>query len=417
MRTDAQNITEYSTPFIATNAITTGTDGALWFTDGIAGPGPATPPALPNHLGRLTTDAAFSTISPPAGHEPGLLAPGPDGAVWFSFWPGQIGRASADGTVVTLPIPDEAPYGITAGPGGALWVTAFPGIGGGGNSIDRITTTGEAIRYSIPTPNCGPWAIVTGPDGALWFTESAANKIGRLTTTGLFTEFSTSTLESMPTGLTVGPDAALWFTETIANKIGRINADGQIKEFLIPGVNPKPTAITAGPDGALWFTEFNAGSVGRITTDGGISTWPIPTPGATPNGIAVGPDGNIWFTEGNNKIGQVLIATPGPPLLLGEGHFRVTVAWSAVHQGTSGVGQPVSLTQDAGYFWFFTANNVELLVKVVDGRVVNGHFWVFAGALSNVQYTISVTDTLTGVVKTYFNAQDARTSVTDTEAF
>jgi hypothetical protein len=42
-------------------------------------------------------------------------------------------------------------------------------------------------------------------------------------------------------------------------------------------------------------------------------------------------------------------------------------------------------------------------MKVVDGRPVNGKFWVFYGALSNVEYTITITDTQTGTVKTYFN--------------
>ena len=67
--------------------------------------------------------------------------------------------------------------------------------------------------------------------------------------------------------------------------------------------------------------------------------------------------------------------------------------------------------------WFFQPSNVELVVKVLDGRAVNGRFWVFYGALSNVEYTITVTDTVTGAVKTYFNPQGNLASVADTEAF
>jgi hypothetical protein len=54
---------------------------------------------------------------------------------------------------------------------------------------------------------------------------------------------------------------------------------------------------------------------------------------------------------------------------------------------------------------------------VLDARVVNGKFWVFYGALSNVQYTITVTDTQTGVVKTYTNPDGTLASVADTSAF
>jgi hypothetical protein len=56
-------------------------------------------------------------------------------------------------------------------------------------------------------------------------------------------------------------------------------------------------------------------------------------------------------------------------------------------------------------------------VKVVDGRAVNGKWWVFYGALSNVEYTVTVTDTQTGAVKTYFNPQGQLASFADTTAF
>jgi hypothetical protein len=104
-------------------------------------------------------------------------------------------------------------------------------------------------------------------------------------------------------------------------------------------------------------------------------------------------------------------------LCLSNSRFKVKVAWQALHLGTNGTGQAVPLTSDTGYFWFFGSSNVELVIKVVDGTPVNGHFWVFYGALSNVQYTITVTDTKTGLSKTYFNSQDTLASVADTAAF
>jgi hypothetical protein len=57
------------------------------------------------------------------------------------------------------------------------------------------------------------------------------------------------------------------------------------------------------------------------------------------------------------------------------------------------------------------------MVKIVDGRAVNGRFWFFYGSLSNVQYTITVTDTVTGAVKTYQNPSGNLASVADTSAF
>jgi hypothetical protein len=42
---------------------------------------------------------------------------------------------------------------------------------------------------------------------------------------------------------------------------------------------------------------------------------------------------------------------------------------------------------------------------------------VFYGALSNVDYTLTVTDTTTGTVKTYHNPAGQFASVGDTQAF
>ena len=109
--------------------------------------------------------------------------------------------------------------------------------------------------------------------------------------------------------------------------------------------------------------------------------------------------------------------TPTPTALcLSAGRFRVEAAWTDF-QGNKGVGQAVSLTSDTGYFWFFSNTNVEAVIKVLDARPINNHFWVFYGALSNVRYTLTVTDTVTGIVKTYSNPLNLFASVGDTQAF
>ena len=103
-------------------------------------------------------------------------------------------------------------------------------------------------------------------------------------------------------------------------------------------------------------------------------------------------------------------------LCLNAQRFRVDVEWKDF-QGHTGVGTAVPLTSDTGYFWFFSDTNVELIVKVLDGRPVNGHWWVFYGALSNVEYTLHVTDTEKHRTMTYENPSGTFASRGDTEAF
>ena len=104
-------------------------------------------------------------------------------------------------------------------------------------------------------------------------------------------------------------------------------------------------------------------------------------------------------------------------LCLSNSRFRVDVTWKTP-DGRTGAGQAVALTPDTGYFWFFAASNVEMVIKVLNACTLNQRFWVYAGGLTNVQVTVTVTDTMTGTMKTYTNPQGtAFRPVQDTSAF
>jgi hypothetical protein len=102
--------------------------------------------------------------------------------------------------------------------------------------------------------------------------------------------------------------------------------------------------------------------------------------------------------------------------LLGS-RFQVAVSWRNTQNGASGAGTAVPLNDQTGLFWFFDAANVELVAKMVDGRAVNGKFWFFYGALSEVQYDVRVTDTSDGSFRTYHNAAGNLCGMGDTSAF
>jgi hypothetical protein len=104
-------------------------------------------------------------------------------------------------------------------------------------------------------------------------------------------------------------------------------------------------------------------------------------------------------------------------LCLNQGRFKLTATFDA-GGGNAGQAQAVKLTDDTGYLWFFAAANVEVVAKVIDGCGLGGHYWVFAGGLTNVAVVITVTDTQTGSTRTYTNPQDqAFQPLQDTAAF
>jgi CSLREA domain-containing protein len=107
----------------------------------------------------------------------------------------------------------------------------------------------------------------------------------------------------------------------------------------------------------------------------------------------------------------------GPTLCLNASRFRVTARWRLA-SGPSGDGLGIPLTSDSGLFWFFDPDNVELTVKVLNGCGVNNRHWVFLSGLTNVEVTVTVTDTATGAVKTYLNPLNRNfRPVFDTVAF
>ena len=105
-------------------------------------------------------------------------------------------------------------------------------------------------------------------------------------------------------------------------------------------------------------------------------------------------------------------------LRLVSSRFVAQVSWRDF-EGNSGTGQVVPFqTNNSGVFYFFDADNWELLVKVLDACSFNDHVWVFSAATTNVEYTLTVTDAVTGTTKSYFNPLGvAAPSITDTQAF
>jgi hypothetical protein len=83
--------------------------------------------------------------------------------------------------------------------------------------------------------------------------------------------------------------------------------------------------------------------------------------------------------------------------------FLVTVSW-APGDGTETRAVPERLGANLGYFWFFSADNPEVFVKVIDACDTRwARVWFFASGLTNLGVRIEVTDRSTGLTKTYLN--------------
>ncbi len=287
-------VTSYTDPSIDyPQGITAGPDGAMWFTNYYGAQQEFEPPPGPGSIGRITTAGVVTNYTGAGIYNPYAITTGPDGALWFTntasteslgVGRGFISRITTAGVVTSYTNPEiYDPQGITTGPDGALWFT-----NPGGNSIGRVTTAGAFTFYAVPSID-SLQGITTGPDGALWFTIPANRTIGRITTAGTLTYYTDPSIDD-PQSITAGPDGALWFTNSAANdepgggggpgSIGRITTAGIVTYATSPTISA-PEAIAAGPDGALWFTNQvsapgqGTSSIGRITAQP-LSVYTLP---------------------------------------------------------------------------------------------------------------------------------------------
>lgn len=139
---------------------------------------------------------------------------------------------------------------------------------------------------------------------------------------------------------------------------------------------------------------------------------------SAPDLAATGPGSFVaaWSAaeDGEKTIGVRRYA--GTRLELLGGRFLAEVVWKDFQKRT-GHGVAVPHRRNSGHFWFFHENDIDLTLKIVDGRSMNGHFWVFCGAVSNVAYTLKITDRVTGNTKTYLNPANRFGSIGDSRAF
>ena len=103
---------------------------------------------------------------------------------------------------------------------------------------------------------------------------------------------------------------------------------------------------------------------------------------------------------------------------LRDSRYAVTVDWKKA-DGEGSAGRVVYAgTNESGLFTFFSRENWEVLIKVLDGCSMNGHVWVYGTSTTDLGYVIRVTDTATGAVKEYRNEPgQPAPAITDAAAF
>jgi len=142
----------------------------------------------------------------------------------------------------------SAPWGIAPGPDGALWFTNYAG-----RSIGRITTAGVVSDFPAPATR-HPQGITAGTDGNMYFDDT--NSIWRITPAGVVTKDPDANVVIPPE--TAGPDGALWSLGANNSIESTTTADSVTTS---PAEGPTGTGVTITGAG------FNAGETINVKYD------------------------------------------------------------------------------------------------------------------------------------------------------
>jgi virginiamycin B lyase len=195
-------------PLLTANArpigITLGNDGKLWFTE-------STSTTNADPMGNVASITPAGDVTEfPVGTQPGEIAAGPDGNIWYVAWyHTAIGRLTPTGQVTEFPLPQSSfPHGIAAGPDGALWVTEATAVG-------RLSIDGVHTAFAVPGGAADEFGqIVAGSGGALWFASDSGGTVGRVTTEGAILVVPLDDgIISPVTGIAVAADGSVWLTD------------------------------------------------------------------------------------------------------------------------------------------------------------------------------------------------------------
>jgi virginiamycin B lyase len=268
---------------------------------------------------------------PTANSQPRAITNGSDGNRWFTEGteftaaPAKIGQVTPAGSITEFDANCQFCIltDIVQGPAEILYVTSNNPI------LLRFNVATGTFLAPIDIPNSNAVAgdlAVHGDD--IWFTDFNNDSLWRYNiTAGQFTQFP---LQIQPSDVAIDSAGSAWFTAPFDNTVNRLTpATGTVESFPVPdGLSPRQITIAA--DGQIWFTSrFVPQGVGRLDpTTSVVATFPTPSnPG--PEGVAAAPDGSIWFsqtTKGNiAKIDNSGVITE-TKAVKGSEPFGITVA-------------------------------------------------------------------------------------------
>ena len=279
-------------------AITNGSDGNRWFSEGTEFTG------APAKIARITPAGAITEFAPGVADGCNVciitdIAQGPGDILYITSNDPTLMRFNVATQSFATPV--QMPNTIALGGNVAVsatdaWITDF--------NNDVVWRYHLSDGQFTSSPVSDPADVAVDVAGNAWFTQPGdvhapgTSNIGRIdAATGAVTLTPTSdgSTTVAPRDIAVAADGQVWFTARFTPQaVGRLNPSNN-SVTLFPVANTGPSGIAASPDGTVWFTQETLGNAAMIT-NAGVITEGKAVKGSGPFGITVAPNGDPWYT-------------------------------------------------------------------------------------------------------------------------
>lgn len=203
-----------------------------------------------------------------------------------------------------------------------------------------------------------------------------------------------------------------------------VNAPAHELVHNLGGLHDGECPVGQNTEGCGYVNSLGTGDIMSVSGTHRVSRFSDPN--AMVEGQAFGDENANLVEFLNARLGGYSAVTApaivpcdaGDDRVFFNGGFVADVCWRT-SQGNAGTGKLVFTSGESAFLYFFQELNYELMMKVKDAcDPPFNSWWVFIAGLTNVEVTVTVTDTSTGVWRTYHNPLNtAFQPVQDTSAF
>ena len=239
------------------------------------------------------------------------ITSGHDGAIWFTVnrWaesteePNMLGRFTPeDGYFTKYALSSKTiPEELIVDAKGVIWFFAA-----NKNNLYRVDPKTFALKgYPIPTANGYPRSLAVAQNGHVWFVEANTNKIGEfIPEQETFHEHEVITSFANLGKISIDKNGKVWFVEVTANRIGVFTPEQKrFDEVIVPTPGSSPVALVNDDNGNIWFLEYKGNKVGVFNPESAIfHEYDIPTFSSFPTEIVIDRKRSLlWLSESSTE--------------------------------------------------------------------------------------------------------------------